>query len=288
MDQLRTSFITFTDVGNYTIKRDSVYEDVISIYNDGKILTQYHLTITYDSEMALDDGGVTRDMFSGFWEEAYKFLFEGQSLLIPLIQGEMEIITTIGKVLSHGYLASGHMPVRISLPTLLQSLLGPGVDIPKPILIAAFMDYVSSIERDVVRNALGCTTFGQKMTTDLVCMLSRFGCCQIPSPDNLSQAIIDAAKYEFLRKPSAASVLMYFGIPNDQKEFWKKMGLTGIIELYSLLSVTQQKVISSFECNCSNAIEEKVFFYLTAMVGNLVMDDLRSFLRFTTGSSVLL
>ena len=39
------------------------------------IVNEYPIHIKYNGEQAVDDGGVTRDMFSGFWEEAFHKLF---------------------------------------------------------------------------------------------------------------------------------------------------------------------------------------------------------------------
>ena len=39
------------------------------------IVNEYPIHIKYNGEQAVDDGGVTRDMFSGFWEETFHKLF---------------------------------------------------------------------------------------------------------------------------------------------------------------------------------------------------------------------
>ena len=72
-------------------------------------------------------------MFSAFWEEAYNHLFDGATNLVPLVhaQSDMGLFPILGKIISHGYLASGHLPVRISLPSLVAMLLGPCVAIPR-------------------------------------------------------------------------------------------------------------------------------------------------------------
>ena len=256
---------------------------------DTEVSKQYPLVITYDMEVAFDYGGVTRDMFSAFWEATYNSMFEGSSLLIPLTSfSDTQVFHTIGTILSHGYLVSGHIPVRISLPSLLTIILGPCVDIPSSVLVAAFIDCISTLEQQLVRNALKCTYFEEKARADLISLFSRFGCCEIPTPMNLRKIIIESAKYEFLHKPAAASVMIHFGIPDDHKGFWKNLGTGGICNLYSLLSVTSEKVIDCLECSeFSNCMEEKVFNYLKTMIGNILRDDLRNFLRFVTGSSVI-
>ena len=67
--------------------------------------------------MADDQGGVTRDMFSGFWKEAYITLFDGVTLLIPLVhpQTDLQAFSTLGKIMSHGYLVSTHCSTLTSM-----------------------------------------------------------------------------------------------------------------------------------------------------------------------------
>ena len=55
----------------HTVQRCSLYDDVMNPHQSGEIIKESPLFIAYDLELAVDEGGVTRDMFSAFWEEAY-------------------------------------------------------------------------------------------------------------------------------------------------------------------------------------------------------------------------
>ena len=94
-----------------TVHRDTIYNDVIKLYECGEIVTECPLSIVYESEVAIDERGVTRDMYSAFWEEAYSHLFDGATILTPLVhaQTDMGMFNMLGKIISHGY------PVHISL-----------------------------------------------------------------------------------------------------------------------------------------------------------------------------
>ena len=59
----------------------NVYEDV---YHKGGIVGECPI-FDFTGEEAIDEGGVQRDMYSAFWEQAYKQLFEGVTVLIPMI-----------------------------------------------------------------------------------------------------------------------------------------------------------------------------------------------------------
>ena len=166
-------------------------------------------------------------MYSAFWEEAYSHLFDGAMILIPLVhaQTDMGVFPILGKIISHGYLASGYLPVRISLPSLIAMLLGPSVTIPRSFLLDALMDYISDNEREKLKIALRykgtSSSFPTpEMKSDVISMMSRFGCREMPTPRNLAELIVNVAKYEFCTKPAAAIAMMYYAIPDDHKPFW--------------------------------------------------------------------
>ena len=138
------------------INRATVYEDVINLYCDGEILKECPIYIEYIGGMAVDYGGVQRDMFSAFWEIAYSALFKGASLLTPIFHPKMDLtlFSVVGCILSHGYLVAGVLPVRVALPTSISMLLGPGTIISDTILLNTFLDFVSSCERSTLNSAL--------------------------------------------------------------------------------------------------------------------------------------
>ena len=48
------------------------------------------MNIALQSEKALDQGGVTREMLSAFWEVAYATYFYGEGVVIPLIHAQID------------------------------------------------------------------------------------------------------------------------------------------------------------------------------------------------------
>ncbi len=137
------------------VSRSNLYDDVVKVFMDEHIIIEYPLRIKFEEERAMDCGGVSRDMLSGFWEEAYQKLFDGCQLMTPVIhpQVDMKVLPIIGRILSHGYIASGFLPVRIAFPTLACLLLGPTVSISDGILLDTFPDCLSAHEAKVIREA---------------------------------------------------------------------------------------------------------------------------------------
>ena len=174
---------------------------------------------------------------------------------------------------------SGHLPVRIALPTLINMIMGP-IKVTPQVLLDGFLDYISSTERGIFKDARKCQSdkFPSAMQGGLLDTLSKFGCRQLPTPSNLMSIIERIAEYEFL---AAAISLVHTGIPIPHKPFWIKNNITSI---YNQLTVTAEKVHNLLSLpQASFLSEERVYSYLKTMVGN---DELRSLLRFVTGSSV--
>ena len=48
------------------VDRNTLFNDVISLYRHGDIIKEYPIQIEFATEMAIDAGGVTREMFSAF------------------------------------------------------------------------------------------------------------------------------------------------------------------------------------------------------------------------------
>ncbi len=275
----------------FDIHRSNMYEDVLLLFQNEEVMDYYPLRIAFVGEKAIDLGGVCRDMISGFWEEAYRRHFGGSSLLAPVIhaQTNMSEFVTLGKVLSHGYLLKGYLPVRVAFPSLASMILGQ-IDIPDKILVSSFADSLSYVECQLLKTCLNLETnsFSANVQAKLVNLLSRFGSRQLPTPSNLRQQIIQVAKFEFVTKPVAAHTLIHTGISHSEKIFWNQLTVNELYSLYVCLTATPDRLLDFMEEPIFiNPAQERVYGYLRDFIGNLSINDTRTFLRFTTGSAVL-
>ncbi len=296
MDKERTQFLDALNLPpgvTHSIRRERVFEDVLHLYKNDHPADFHPLTTDFVGEMACDLGGVTRDMFSAFWESAYERLFDGSTLLSPVLHANVDMtqLSTVGAILSHGFLSSGFLPLRVAFPVLLLMLHGPTTEIPPQLLVEAFIDSVSYHDSQVLKDALspGVHEFTSESVTGLLGILSRFGCRDLPTRNNLRQQLLQMAKFEFVTKPFAAIASMHQGVPQQHRSFWESMSIQAFWELYLALGVTASKVIQLLdEPLCLTSNQSRVFGYLVQMIGNMKQDELRSFLRFVTCSSVCL
>ena len=281
------------------INRNSVYEDVFRMYQKelDQITTEFPFRIEYLNERAIDTGGVCRDMFSSFWEEAYVKHFDGDRLLIPAVNANSEIanFSILGVILAHGFFACNFLPVRLAFPIIAMVLYGPNVNISENILLESLLDFVTvedgKILQDAATESLNATIndFQPDIKSRLIEIFSNLGCTAIPSPSNIKQHIINIAKYQFILKPLGTIYTLRSRVPEVYQEFWKQVELDSCFSLYQALNASPSRVLQLIdEPVLMNASESRVYYYLVTFVRNMKPRELRLFLRFVTGSSVML
>ncbi len=207
----------------HQVNRATLYADLLHLYITYPGLTdQYPLEMKFVNEQAVDLGGVSRDVMPAFWQDAYEKMFEGSKLIVPVMNPHTDVamLTRLGTILSHGYLCTGFLPTRISFPSLVAIVLGPGAHIED---VESFLDYVSDVDRNVLSSAVEIlkhsskTSFPSDVQEQLLTVLSNYGFRQIPSPSTLSQIVSETARFVFLSSPMSASCTIHSGIPFNHK-----------------------------------------------------------------------
>ena len=233
--------------GVHVIERDKVYDNILELYGNEDTVQEYPFRITFKDERAVDFGGVTRDMFSGFFNVAYTQLFDGTSLVTPTIHPgtDFSIFRVLGSVISHAYLVSGVLPIRIAFPCLAGILCG-NFNLPEEVLIATFIDSLSLYDSKLMTEALqqaaqDLPSFRDEISTGLQNLLSFYQCREIPRPSTLKRIVLQIATFEFTTKPTAAIEAVRSGVPAVHAAFWKKMPLSSFYSIYKALSVSPSK-----------------------------------------------
>ena len=265
---------------------------MITLYHKG-LLQEYPFHIEFVGERAIDAGGVTREMYSAFFEEAYKHLFDGNNLLCPIVHPEMDtsLLGAMGAIVSHAYLIVGILPVRVAFPVLVKCLLGTAATVPQQILTECLIDSLSPHEAEALRKAMDevkskVPAFSQDVMLSLFSVLGRFNIRHVPTPAKFKETLIQIASYEFLSKPSAALSIMNAGVPVQHKAFWEGVSTDSFYEIYLAQTASPSAVLQMLEDAVGmNPNEERILMYLRQYVGSMTFDTLRNFLRFVTGSS---
>ena len=254
------------DATPHQIHRSNIYEEVITLFSESQIMYEYPLRISFVGEQAVDTGGVLRDMLSAFWEEAYLKHFDGAGLLTPIVHAQIDLsaLPILGSVLSHGYLLTGYIPLRIAFPTLAGMLLGPCTLYQNEHLMAAFIDSISSTEAAMLKECLKVkgSSFSVQTQAKLVDIFSRFDSRQLPTPANLKQQLLQVAKYQFIIKPMAAITSINSGIPPVEGNFWKGKTVDDLYTLYQALTADPSKVLELLTTDPEdelNSSEQRVY-----------------------------
>ncbi len=174
-------------------------------------------------------------MLSAFWDKAYVHAFDGGSVLVPTIHPhmDMELFPALGTILSHGFLSSGFMPVHLAFPILVAILLGPNATLSDHILIASLANCLSHYESSIVGQSLNESDgqpkcFTGERTSQLISILSRLGCREIPKPEHLKRLC-----YKWLSMSA----------PATHREFWNGFSVEKLFALYTALNATPQQVL---------------------------------------------
>ncbi|KAL5515643.1 hypothetical protein EMCRGX_G000838 [Ephydatia muelleri] len=283
--------------GSQLIQRDHVYEDVIKTYEDNleEILKDYPFRVRFINEKAVDMGGVCRDLFSAFWEDSYVKIFDGEKLLVPAVRPnpDMAVLCLHGTILSHGFMVCGFLPIRIAFPVLAAIFFGPEVEVPDSIILDSFIDYLAAYESSFISQALTKVQNNNQLPSTLqgqiISTLSRMGCVQVPTKANLKEVVVSTARHLFLGKPLGVLYTIHSGVPKLFLRFFQTMTVSEFFGLYKALNATSERVLDLIEePSAMNSAEKRIFSYLITFVSNSRQDDLRLFLRFVTGRSVLL
>ena len=191
-------------------------------------------------------------------------------------------------------MSCGFLPNRLSFPVLAYSLLGSDIVLPDEIIIDAFTDFVSIYENSIFREALLASksaegSFTPHLAESLLNTLSSMGCREMPTPGNIKQLILQVARYELIRKPLGALLSLHCGIPSQYHAFFGTFSVHQLYELYKALNATPGAVIHMIEEPVeTSSNQSRVLGYLKMFISNLNHQDLRNFLRFVTGSSVII
>ena len=83
-------------------------------------------------------------MFTAFFDEAYNQLFDGCTLLTPAVHPNIDYssLPVLGAIMSHSYLVSGVLPIRMAFPSLARCLLGT-VELSDDVLFSSLIDSLS-------------------------------------------------------------------------------------------------------------------------------------------------
>ena len=199
----------------------------------------------------------------------------------------------MGCIISHAYLVSGILPIKVAFPCLAQVLLPKeNLVIPDDVYMKTFFDSLSIHDQEVFKVAYEeikekRESFSADVKDSLEVVLSLYGCRELPKPKNLQRLTLQLAKYQFELHPSAAISAMKSGMAVQHLPFWKSMSLAELYRIYSAMTVSPMKVMKMLEnVPVRNKSEERVLGYLRQYIGNVTNEQLCDLLLVVVYASV--
>ena len=93
------------------------------------MIKEFQSRVSFVLEQAVDTEGVCRDLYSAFWDIVYVKYFDGEKLLVQAVNPntDLQILLLLGKILLHGFMVCGFLPVCLAFPVIAAILHGPNV-----------------------------------------------------------------------------------------------------------------------------------------------------------------
>ncbi|XP_057315313.1 uncharacterized protein LOC130656470 isoform X1 [Hydractinia symbiolongicarpus] len=216
--------------------------------------------------------GVSRDIYSSFWNEVYNAYLYGEQERVPQVRHDLykQEWRAIGMIILKGYVDTGYFPISLSRAFLCFCLFG---EVPEELLISSFLKYLSSDESQLVTKAIGKNEGKNVIHSDEFAeILEQFKCKTVVIESNVKSVIIELASCwevafsELKKKPEFPS-------------------MKNIVKFYERLEPTTKKVVALFKnVHTSSSAEQDSFNYLKRYVRGLETIMLKKFMKFITGS----
>ncbi|XP_078332256.1 uncharacterized protein LOC144625415 [Crassostrea virginica] len=228
-------------------------------------------------EVAEDGGGVTRDTLSEFWTSFFDQCTLGTEVKVPCLRHDYreKEWTAIGKVLLFGWQVQRYFPVSLARPFVEQCLYAK----ISSTLQDTFYSYIPSSEATLLKAAM--SNFEEVDADELLDVMMCHDCRKIPTESTLSQIIEEIAHKELVQAPMFVCDCFHPVVKNlmnehELDETYKKLIPTGR-SVVGILSFPES--MSADEINTCNHVKR--------FVKELTPEKLRRFLRFCTGSDLM-
>ncbi|XP_013888865.1 uncharacterized protein LOC106536203 [Austrofundulus limnaeus] len=266
------------------IRRINVVSDVINIFMEPTVMS-VQLKMELTNEKAFDSDGVSREVYSAFWEHFLEQC-EGEDERVPRLRPDFteKHWQAVGRVWLKGYLDHNIIPIQLSPAFILACFQGVN-SVDTELLMMSFSKFLSAPERVAVDRALQ-GNMDEDAEEDLLDLFSRIGSHSLPSKENLQASLSTIAHKVLLQEPK-------FVIDSFHSCFYNAVPSLGtkesIIELYKSKKATNKKVAQMIQPSSEtlNSQEQTALSYLLRYVRSIDQRKLETFLRFCTGSTVL-
>ncbi|KAK6196359.1 hypothetical protein SNE40_001597 [Patella caerulea] len=255
----------------------------MKVFSDRSILDE-RLSIIWKLENGVKEegvgDGVYKDCLTQFWEEFYSQCTVGSDFKVPFLRHDFgaEELGAVARVYLAGWREFNYIPIAIAPVFMEEVIYGRSFSD----LMGSFLAFVDPLERDILKKALA--DFDSVQPEELIDVLDQYSCRKITNKENLITIISELAHKEIIQTPMFVidcwrSVLTPMAFHKHEE----------LLASYKRLLPDTKKLLNvlRFPEDIRNT-EEPVAGYLKRYVKGLDSNMLSRFLRFCTGSDLML
>lgn len=213
------------NIGDIKVSRGSILEEVLHVYKESEDVVEDHLQVCFVGEDGIDTGGLDllKNMFSMFWEKAFKTYFTGENVFVPFLPvGRLHeanrIYPLLGRILYHSTAPLQTISVRFCRSTLLTLLHSP-LEANEECLVNDFMNFITQGERQFLERAVrDYQSLTNSDKEEVKYIFWRFGMGAVMWENKISHMVVNLARQELCIKPSCLCTLMKSGIPKKHMQ----------------------------------------------------------------------
>lgn len=253
---------------------------MIDFYRDEKVVGKSVSVdmISDNLDTAVGDG-VTRELFSLFWEEFLSV--GGGSSHIPLpIRPKTDDYVALGRILHHGYILTGYFPTRIAKACMLQAICN---EASEDCIVQSFVNTLPPKQKEIVCQALGSSSYDTFPMDDICDILEDHGSARLPSFGNLHAIIQEISAVELLSKP----YLCLSKLKEGMGPFWNVVTPEQVHSIYQMCQPSAKRVIECLILDPKTKKEEKIGRWLKMYLKECTEKIIRRFVWFCTGTDMI-
>ncbi|VDI74013.1 Hypothetical predicted protein [Mytilus galloprovincialis] len=267
------------------LHRLNIMEELIAHCKNPDIIT---CTVKFDfvNEKGADATGVSRDVYSTFWNNFFSRAAEGegQARVPSLIsQWQNEEWKAIGRILLKGYMDHSYFPLQFATAFVCALIHGES-SLSPDMLMSSFLSYMNDTDREIVTAALkGNLQDDEK--DDFIDILDRFDHNNIPSPDEVKHVFSQIAHKELIQKTKYALA----GMAESSRDNLVLLfpDTAAIKVLYEARNPTVKSVLKLLQAQPTNKAESDSYKYFKQYIKSQEDSNLRKLLQYITGSNVI-
>ena len=267
-----------------------IVQDMVDAFkNPQALLKVVHLKAVNErgeDEEAEDVGGVFRDLLSAFWTDFLRGHSVGEIEVVPCIRHDFgfEEWRSVARIIIKGLREVDYFPIKISKAFMTSCVFGESA-VAEDVLLESFYNYLPADDAVVLKTSVEKETINVYGDDEdvLDILTSLFSKRIISTGPDLKLLLIELSHKEIIQ---AAAYI---------REAWEDVFSSDqlvhtVLEfniLYARCKPTNKKVLQLLDADVKSDLERESLQHLKKFVRSLPYDNLKKFLRYTTGADIL-